>query len=186
MLERAFNSNKKSDLTAVEIYTKYADFIRKIIRARVNDENQADDIFQDLFLRLIVNPIGADVEHVERYLYRTAVNEIINSVRRNKKIETGVNRYIRNTDIINRQFCPEDSVINADEVSKTFQLIHEQCSKKESKRLVHALNQYYNEVWPIKETAVTRGIKNNTISRYVSLGIPGTQRAVTAAGGNEL
>jgi RNA polymerase sigma factor (sigma-70 family) len=180
-------NSDKSELTAVEVYAKHADFIRKVIRSHVKDQNQADDIFQDLFLRLVENPIGPEVEHVQRYLYRVTINEIVSNSRRRKKFAMGVNGYAQNSDIINRQSCPEDPLIDAEESAKTFQFIREQCSQKIIfKREARAIKLYYGKGRRIKEIAGTMGIKCNSASRYVSMGIAKVRKAVTTVGENTL
>ena len=186
MLDSTLNSNK-SELTAVEVYTKHADFIRRVIRSRVKDEYQADDIFQDLFLRLVANPIRLEIEDVERYLYRAAVNQVIDSARRKKPDHTGVVRQIDDVDIASREVCPEDSVIDADEVAKTFRLIRGQCSQDEMpKKQSQALYLYCNKGYRIKEIAQTMGVKSSSASYYVSKGLAKVRRAAAVAGGNML
>jgi RNA polymerase sigma factor (sigma-70 family) len=185
-LDSALHSDK-SELTAVEVYTKHADFIRRVIRSHVKDENQADDIFQDLFLRLVTNPIGPEVEHIERYLYRATLNEIINSARRIKKFEGRVGRYALNADVVSRQMCPEDSVIDADEIVKTFRFIREQRSRKAiSERQAQALNLHYTEGHQIKDIARMMGVQKSSASQYVSMGLARVRRAATTVGENTL
>jgi DNA-directed RNA polymerase specialized sigma24 family protein len=50
---------------AAKIFAEYGDFIRMVIRYKVKNEAQADDLFQDFFLSLVVSPLPAG-EHSGR------------------------------------------------------------------------------------------------------------------------
>lgn len=63
-------------------FTTYGNRLRRFILSRVRHEYEADDILQDVFMRLIVNSRENDITYVSAWLYRAARNRITD---RNRK-----------------------------------------------------------------------------------------------------
>ena len=79
--------------TAATLFMEYGDFIRAVIRCQVKNETKAEDLFQDFFLSLIVNPLPADVGNIKRFLYKAVTNDIINAVQRAENYQKNIFKY---------------------------------------------------------------------------------------------
>ena len=67
--------NKSQCTAAEEIIRKYADMVYKLAYARVRNTSDADDIFQEVFLRYIRKaPVFESEEHRKAWLIRVTVN----------------------------------------------------------------------------------------------------------------
>jgi RNA polymerase sigma factor (sigma-70 family) len=79
----------KADKNSLEkLIAEYRPQLKSFIRRRVDNKEDAEDILQDVFYRLIktVNTAMNPVEHVAAWLYRTARNAIINhSIRKREE-----------------------------------------------------------------------------------------------------
>ncbi|MDE6756450.1 MAG: sigma-70 family RNA polymerase sigma factor [Muribaculaceae bacterium] len=60
----------------------YGKRLRHFILSRVRREEEADDILQDVFMRLIVNSRENDITHLSAWLYRAARNRITDRSRK--------------------------------------------------------------------------------------------------------
>jgi len=66
-------SNKSRNLE--EIVEKYADMVYRLALARTNSKQNAEDVFQEVFFRLVKkNPIFIDKEHEKAWLIRVTIN----------------------------------------------------------------------------------------------------------------
>lgn len=66
-------SNKTSNLD--EVIEKYADMVYRLALARTNSKQNAEDIFQEVFLRLVKkNPIFVNEEHKKAWLIKVTIN----------------------------------------------------------------------------------------------------------------
>ena len=70
------NNKKKNIKLASKIFFEYGDFIHSIIISKVQDEDKASDLCQDLFLSLVQNPIPPEVANIKGLLYRAIINDI--------------------------------------------------------------------------------------------------------------
>jgi len=70
---------------AAEVFRKYSKEIRGMIQFTVEDQAEADDLFQDLFLSLVTRPLPPDIRSVKRYLYRAILHDVISQVRRERR-----------------------------------------------------------------------------------------------------
>lgn len=171
-----------TECSAVEIYRKHGAFIRRVIHFHIADKSQVDDIFQDFFLSLVINPLPADIKCVENYLYRAVRNCIANAVRQTSCYRAHVDRYARQTRPIRKEGHPEDPVINADEAQKMFNLIERRLSKREAV----AITQRYMNDSDVHEAATIIGIDKRSVSRYVSSGLQKIHRVLTTSEGSNL
>ena len=90
--------NRKADVQknvecAEKIFAEYGDFIRMVIRYKVGNNSQVDDLFQDFFLSLVSKPPPADVRNIKNYLYKVVTNDIVDASRRVEKYRARMHKY---------------------------------------------------------------------------------------------
>ena len=78
---------------AGEIFDHYGHEIRAMIDFSIKDKARGDDIFQDLFVSVVKNPIPSGIENVRGYLYRAIANDIIDRLRRTMNHQEAVQMY---------------------------------------------------------------------------------------------
>ncbi len=67
---------------------EYADSVYRFIRANLKDEHRANDIVQDSYEKLWMHVSEIDYRVVKSWLFSTAYHEMIDIIRKEKKITT--------------------------------------------------------------------------------------------------
>ena len=164
-IERNLNIPNKVNL-AEEIFAQHGDFIRSIIRFNVKNEALSEDLFQDLFLFLVLKPIPEKVQNVRGFLYRVVSDKAKDAFRKIDRYQGRVHRYAeRRRCIIDNR--PEKSLIEIEETKKMFELIEKHLPKNQAR----ALTLRYIARCDTTEAAEKMKVKPRTISRYVSVGL---------------
>jgi RNA polymerase sigma factor (sigma-70 family) len=161
------NDNRNKVELASQIFTEYGDFIRAIVLARADNKDQADDIYQDLFLSLASKPIPGNVINIKSYLYRTINNDIADAARRVQRYKAHIQKYnikimcsINNSD-------SRDALIEDEQINKMFNLIQEQLPKSSAQ----AITLRFRDGRDTKEVAERMGVRRKSVSRYISTGL---------------
>ncbi len=150
---------------AGEVFDRYGDEIRAIIHFNVKDESKADDIFQDFFVSIVGRPIPPDIDDIRAYLYRAVTNDVIDISRRTKSRKDRVQRYTERRKYRIIQEDPENTVIQAEETEKMFQLIESRLPKHEAQVVV----QRYGHGLSTTDTAERMHVNKRSVSRYLSV-----------------
>jgi RNA polymerase sigma factor (sigma-70 family) len=158
---------QQANRSALSIYTKYGNFILKIIHYHLEDKCQVDDIFQSFYLHLVINPPPADVERFDNYLHRTLVNFINQNARETKCYNSYLARYAKRKDFTKAQEDPRNMLISADQTSQLFVLIHKNLPYKES--LAITLRYKYN--YDLCEIGKVMHLKADSVRKYIARGI---------------
>jgi RNA polymerase sigma factor (sigma-70 family) len=179
------NMHQKSDVPsnverATGIFDKYGDFIRSVIRFHIRNEPEAEDVFQDFFLFLVAKPIPVEVENVKGFLYKLVCDTVKDAYRRMNRYQSRIHRYTRrNLRVAENR--PETELISVEEAKKMFDLIERQLPPHEAK----AVTLRYRENCNTGEAAEMLGVKQRSVSRYVSVGLKKVCNVVTKTkGGN--
>jgi len=150
-----------------EIFSKYGDFIRAVIRYQVGNDAQADDLFQDFFLSLISKPIPTGIQNIKSYLYRAVSNDIVDAARRIEVYENRINKYAECLDFSINESKPENALIRKEEINKMFKLIEGRLPHSEAQ----AIRFRFRNNFSIKEIAKKMHVNSRSVSRYVSVGL---------------
>jgi len=160
-------------IAATRIFDDYGDFIKNVIYSQVQDEDQAEDLFQDFFLSLVSNPLPGDIKNIEAYLYRAITNDIANSIHLKRKYQNCLYEYAERYNHPRRQKTPEKVVMEVEEeANKVFELVEKHLPHTESQ----AVRFQYRDGLDAKETAAKMSVGNKTIRGYVSEGLSKIRR----------
>lgn len=161
------DSRTDSANAAAQVFAKYGDFIRTIIRYHIGNEVQADDLLQDFFLALVSNPVPPDIQNVKSYLYRAVTNDIIDATRRVERYRRHTYKYARRGNHVIDKTTPEDLFIEAEEKDKMFELIEMRLRHTEGQ----AITLRYRNNNNVKEVAERMKVSIGTARRYISVGL---------------
>ncbi|MHC4271213.1 MAG: RNA polymerase sigma factor, partial [Planctomycetota bacterium] len=148
------------------------DEIYRIILFHIKDSSEADDIFQDLFLSFVRNPIPSDTKNVIAYIYRTITNDIFDLIRKKRNYQHRIARYAEQRKYITNTSVPEDRTIQAEEFQKLFSLI----KKRLPSRQAQAIHLRYIKNCTTSEAARKMGVDEKTVSRYLWAGLKRAQK----------
>ena len=151
---------------AAKVFGQYGDFIHAVIRCKVRNEAQADDLFQDFFLSIVSNP-PASLQNIKGYIYRAITNDIVDAVRRMERYEGHVSKYSEHLNYSINKNSLEEVLIEREELDRLFALIRERLPGSESE----AIALRYRDSNSIKEVAKKMGVEKRTVSSYISVGL---------------
>ena len=159
---------------AAEIFTEYGDFIHTAIRYKVKNETQADDLFQDFFLSLVVRPIPAGVRNTKGYLYRAITNKVFETVRRAENSRKHLRKYAKRLNHSINKKTPENVFIEAEETEKMLELIERHLRRS----YAQAITLRYRDNYDIKEVAKKMNVDSGTVRKYIYVGLSKIRRVL--------
>lgn len=155
-----------SELDRTEkIFAEHGSFIRTAIRFHIKDEAVCDDLFQDFFLSLIINPVPKGVKNMRGFLYRAVTYRSKDAFRRVTCYRAKLRGYAEKWQH-RIEDSPEVMAIEKEEIEKIFELIHKHLPKKEAM----AMSLKYSKDGDTEDVAESMGVKSATVSRYVCAG----------------
>ncbi len=173
------NNHRFGVAAAVEVFLDHEDFIRDVICFHIQDEDQADDLFQDFFLSLISNPLPTDIQNIDSYLYKAITNDIIDAAHRREKYRNCMHDYAERSDHPRSQQTPPEAILEKEEACRVFELI-EKCLPRTEAQAVYL---QYREGHDAKEIARKMGVGIATVRGYVSEGLGRIRRLLSVRGG---
>lgn len=159
------NINERTEL-ASKVFEKYGHLIQAIIAHNVKDQSIADDIYQEVYLDIVLKPIPAEV-NMEAYLYKLVINDIIDAARRAKGYRDRIRRYRRRGDCKVMHQSHEMTTMQLEEAQIMISLMEELLESYEARAVMR--RYYYGN--NIAEGARSMGIKKKTFSHYLCVGL---------------
>jgi RNA polymerase sigma factor (sigma-70 family) len=152
---------------AAQIFEENSDMIRIAIHSKVNDKSIIEDIFQNLFLSLVHNPVPSNIENVEGYLKRAIRNDVIDSAIKNRCRRAREQKYAEMYMVSIRYDDPEDTVTMCDTIQHIFEIIENKLPAHEAGAILE--KYYYNR--DDGEAARIMGITRRSFSHYLCTGL---------------
>ena len=161
------NNKKKNIKLASKIFFEYGDFIHSIIISKVQDEDKASDLCQDLFLSLVQNPIPPEVANIKGLLYRAIINDIADAHRRVERYKKHIKKYGQKMKYSINKSHSTNAFKEKEEIIKMLELIHEQLPMS----CAQAIMLRYGDNLSVKEVAKKMNVKIPSVRRYLSTGL---------------
>lgn len=169
---------------AQKIFEEHGDFIRKTIQFHLGNGPEAEDLFQDMFLFLVSKPLPEDVRNVQSFLYRVITARIMDKFRHDARANARINRYTQEKEREAGQTAKPslDKIAVEEKSEKMFELVQKNLSKNEAL----AITLRYKHNLDISQTADKMGIKERSVSRYLSVGIRKLRSIVKGKSGRNI
>ncbi|HUW17927.1 MAG TPA: sigma-70 family RNA polymerase sigma factor [Sedimentisphaerales bacterium] len=151
---------------ATQVFAQYGHFIRSMIRFQVEDEAEAEDLFQDFFLYLIAKPVPPHIKNVRGFLCKVVSDRVRDALRGINRYRAQIQAYAKPNSPVSEDL-PEDVLVEVEEARKMFELIERRLPTNEAL----AVTLRYRENHGLTEIAQKIGIKPRSASKYVSLGL---------------
>jgi RNA polymerase sigma factor (sigma-70 family) len=152
---------------AARIFAEYGDFIRTVLYFRVRNLARVEDLFQELFLKFVEQPIPADVVNIKGYLYQTIVNDTVDLMRRQEKYRRHMRKYAEEVRISIHKRPSQDAIEETEERSSRFAYLVRQLRRREAQ----VVTLRYRDNCTIAEIAQKMGVHKRTVSRYLTSGM---------------
>ncbi len=128
---------------------------------RVRSRDEAEDLTQEVFLRLVRRPDGADIDNPEAFVFRTAVNLLRDRSRRDKTFRSHLNE----TEIRQDRFegiSPERVLQDRQALQAVMRRLAELDERTRDAFILHRL-----EGWKHAEIARTFGVSVSSVEKYI-------------------
>ena len=161
------NNHRFDAAAAAKVFLDHKDFIREVICSHIQEQDQADDLFQEFFLSLVSNPLPRDIQNIESYLYKAIINDIIDAMHRKEKYRDCIREYAKRSNHPYSQKASEEAVLKMEETSRVLELIEKRLPRAEAQ----AVYLQYRDNHNAKEIAEKMGVGAATVRGYVSEGL---------------
>ena len=162
---------------AAKIFAEYGDFIYNVICSKTKNRAEIDDLYQDFFLSLVSKPVPPHTRNIRSYLYKAIINDIIDANRRIQRHKTLMDKYVKNTNFsINES--SSTNALNNGKASKIMSLIRGRLSPTQTK----AITLRYMDNYSNKEIAKQIGVKKESVSRYICVGLKQIEQILAEEG----
>ncbi len=167
----------RSTATAYRIFSEYGDYIYSILRFRVKNEALCEDLYQELFLKLLQDPIPEDNdETIKSCLYRRITCLAIDAHRRESCYKSHVQKSVEPVGDKLFEQDSADRMALREDMERLFDLIENKLEKHQAKVILARHKEDRN----IQETAQALGIKERSVSRYYTSGMKRLKALVMA------
>lgn len=158
---------------AVRIFAEHGHFIRSMIRLRVHDGSRREDLFQELFLKLVHLSVPSDVQNIRGYLYRAILHDAVDVVREQEDEQRHLKKYLER-DRISIYNSPSQNAISreTEEKGSVFVCLTRQLRRREAQ----VMTLRYRDDYSIAEIAAEMGIDRRSVSRYLTSGLTELRR----------
>ena len=163
--KRAAMGTQKPKNQAEAIFAEHDRVIRAMIRRHTDDPDEQEDIYQNLYLTLVCKPVPCPTTNVLGYLDRVIRNDVIDAVRRRRKYADVLSTYAEGlpSRTVGR---PEDALVREEQYRQV-----RTCIQSLPQHEATAVVERFERQRSIGETARHMGLKERTISRYVSVAL---------------
>jgi len=148
-----------------EIFQEYGGFIRKILQFYCWRGMDADDMFQEFFLRLVRVPIPPCVTNIRAYLYQSIRYFSIELARRRASELRMLHAYRADMETSNARSAKDVGIAGdiASKIDRGF------CGL--SRREAEAMILKYRHNCDLDEVAATMGVNRRTVKAYTMIGL---------------
>jgi RNA polymerase sigma factor (sigma-70 family) len=143
-----------------------------MIRSRVSNPEEQEDIYQNLYLALVSNPVPPSVTDPLPYLSRIIRNDVIDAARRRKSFRDMAGRYVLDSTRAAQDRNPEKEVIRAEDMQRVAA-----CLASLSPQEAKALAARYGRACNTADAARALQVKQRTFSRYLCVALKKLRRA---------
>jgi DNA-directed RNA polymerase specialized sigma24 family protein len=126
---------------ATKIFVEHGSAIRAMIRDRGVNKDEEQDIYDNLYLSLVCNPIPPSVTNTLAYLNTVIKNEIIDAARRRKRYREMIARYAGKRTDNEGHDDPGDEIIREEEKRKIAEFVQRSLSPHEARAVLERYAQ---------------------------------------------
>lgn len=142
-----------ADMTFEDVMRTYADTVTRLALLRMGNRQDAQDIFQNVFLKLYTQKMEfRDAQHIKAWLIQTTIHTCIDEQRK---------FWRRHRTYLDEAFCQVENPVERNEL---YELMELPANHR------NALYLYYYEGFSIREISVCMKVRENTVKSWMRRG----------------
>jgi RNA polymerase sigma-70 factor (ECF subfamily) len=159
------------------LYRQYYDELRRFLSSKLRNREDADEIAQESFARMLALEDGYHVRHPRGFLYRTALNLTVDAFRTSLPRAGQMDEITMAEDLPSETPGPESIVYGQQRLGQLKKAIAELPPKCRQAFLLHKFeNRSYLEI------AVEMGISRNMVEKHIIKAVAHCRKSLDAAG----
>lgn len=159
---------------ATQIFIEHEPAIRAMIRRHAGNKDEEDDIYQNLYLSLVCNPVPVPLANTLAYLNTVIKNDIIDAARRRKSYQEMISRYAVSRIRDETETDPQVVVMREEEMQQIAEFVESSLPAHEAR----AVAERYGYGHTTTDAAKRMSVKERTVSRYLCIGLRRIRQAV--------
>lgn len=159
---------------AARLFAEHGPAIRAMIRRHAGNKEEEEDIYQNLYLSLVCNPVPSPLTNTLAYLNTVIRNDVIDAARRRRSYQEMISRYATGHMYEEPDNNPEDKVIRNEQMQRINELVQSSLPPHEAK----AVAQRYGCGHNTADAAQHMHVKERTVSRYLCIGLKRIRQAM--------
>ena len=144
----------------------HGEFLLKIFQKNLQEQD-AYDLWQELFLALVTKPLPSHIPNIRGYLYRVAINDIMDFKRRSQVRQEKIGEYSHLSKPEKNAQNPAQQVMEVESITEIFRQIEQNLPSTLGQVV---LNKHKNNM-TYQQIAKKMNVKEETVNRYMSLGM---------------
>jgi len=161
---------------AAQVFSEHGPAIRAIIRRQTNNRDNEDDIYQNLYLSLVANPLPSPLTNTLAYLNTVIKNDVIDAARRRKSYQDMISRYALHHRQEEVDDTPEERIIHHEEARRIAEFVKSSLPEHEARAIVERYGCGHNTA----DAAKNMHVKERTVSRYLCVGLKRIRKTIAA------
>ncbi len=149
-----------------DIFKENRLFIRKVISSKVSDSDTAEELFQELFVKLILRKLPDSIEDMQSFLYVAITRLAIDRREKENKYKEMLDKY-RSEMYDFERVETEELFVREEQMRQVYHIIDGKLGPREA----DAVRLRYEGQMNIPEVATSLGIKKRSASRYISVAL---------------
>ena len=165
-LEEGYNKELERNVRkATEIFSEHGAFLMQVFRREL-DEHDACDLWQNLYVSLVRNPLADNLRNVRGYLYRAANHDIVDFRRKIKLRRQKIDEYSIDRKVKKAVNDPVLAMMARESLMTAFSLVETRFPPSISQAVLYKRRDGLKN----GEIAERMGIKKQTVENYLSIG----------------
>ena len=153
---------RPADAPVEALVARYAGPLRKFFRARVSEPQDADDLVQEVFVRLSERADTLQIENPEAYLFQTAANLLRDRARRAATRAAASHELTEQTKVSYEELSPERVLLGKRRVEELIRALME---LPERTRTIFMLHRFEDRKY--SEIARQLGISTSSVEKHM-------------------
>jgi len=149
-------------------FVEHNDFILAVIRAKLDHEDEVEDVYQDLFVSFVCKPIPSAVQNVRGYIYKAIAMKTAHAARRAQQYRALLHGYAEQRKFCATDSCAEKTMVDKEEATRALALVESGHLKRSESRAI-ALRYIGNN--KVEDVARRMDVDTRSVSRYISIGV---------------
>ena len=152
---------------AKTIFLKYGNFLKVLISWHIDNQEDADDFFQELFLFISLKPLPSDIKNIKGLLSKIVSDRAKDFHRKKANAKRRISKYSEIVQSKTHYIFPESEIVEKEEVNKFFDIVENSLPPQEARAVILKYKHDKNN----QEIADKMKVDSRSVSRYVSVGL---------------